>query len=147
MQPIQSYPSLVMFFDGSCWPNPGGPAYYGWHVDSIAADGEVCPLARNRGDVTDRPTTNNVAEWRSLAAGLHWLTTILIPIEELVIHGDSQLVIQQINGKWRCKNQQLAAIRDECHLLLKSIGCKWSAVWVPRAQNELADSLAVARLL
>jgi ribonuclease HI len=124
-------------FDGACGPvNPGGVATYGWRLlgpgDRVLAvdSGEVC---RGPG------ATNNVAEWQALVfalrhlAGQGWKGT-------LQIRGDSLLVINQLNGRWRCRKEHLRPYRDECLRLLA--GIHWVAVWVPREENRGADALS-----
>lgn len=132
-------------FDGSCWPNPGGEASYGWHASAIGHEG-ILLRAEGSGPVTDEWTSNNVAEWRGLEAGLSWLSCLRLEggLKQVVIVGDSQLVIRQLNGDWACKKPHLALLRDECHRLLRGMNCEWKAQWVPRAQNSEADVLSKA---
>jgi ribonuclease HI len=131
---------LAQHFDGCCWPNPGGAAAYGWHVDVLDA-GAARPFAEGHGPVTDPDATGNLAEWRALEAGLCWLAHLTVPVGRLRIFGDSQLVVHQLTGRWKCKTARLAAIRDECQRLLGRLAA-WDAFWVPRGRNERADGLA-----
>jgi ribonuclease HI len=128
--------SAELWFDGACEPrNPGG-----WIVaafvllipghDEITAASIVEPAPAN---------TNNIAEWNALIAGL----TRFREIDEsdvLVIHGDSQLVIRQLNGEWACNKSHLLALRDKARELLSG-GITWKAEWVRRDENEQADAL------
>ena len=133
---------LILHFDGSCYPNPGGRASYGWHIDVEHAGSSTDRLADGHGAVTDNPTSNNIAEWRGLEAGLRWLSCWRSPVEHLTIVGDSQLVLNQLRGDWRCKKAHLGKLRDTCQKILSEAGWEWTATWVPREQNAEADALA-----
>jgi ribonuclease HI len=116
--------------------NPGGIATFGWTF--IGPDGQV--LAADQGEVCrGAGATNNIAEWHALLralrflAGRGWQGT-------LQIHGDSRLVINQLNGRWRCHKESLRRCRDACLELLR--GMDWRADWVPREENGEADALA-----
>src|SRR5438034_10996530 len=62
------YPELVLNFDGSCWPNPGGTATWGFVLT-----GPVGLDVRESGVAEDLAPTNNVAEWAALWMGLSYL--------------------------------------------------------------------------
>lgn len=132
--------NLKLYFDGACEPrNPGGIAVAAWWLER---DGNVAKAGRR--EICRGPgATNNVAEWCALGLGLRHIadTYTGIPIEELTIYGDSQLVINQLNDEWRCNDSRLRGFRDRCNVLLENIGCKWSAVWIPREKNTFADHL------
>lgn len=134
---MDAQPELIVHFDGSCTgKNPGGVAHYGWHIDTpngvrVAEDSqEVC-----RGP----SATNNVAEWAGLKAAILFLK------EQgwsgvLKIQGDSALVINQLNGDWKCKMAHLQVYLEDCRDLL--IGQDWEATWIPRESNKSADGLS-----
>src|SRR5262245_35256101 len=126
-----------LYFDGACGPvNPGGIATFGWRL--IDPGGRV--LASEQGEVCrGAGATNNVAEWHALLralrflAGRDWQGT-------LQIHGASRLVINQLNGRWRCHKESLRRCRDDCLELLSGIA--WQAIWIPREENAETDALA-----
>lgn len=128
---------FILYFDGSCQPkNPGGVARYGWHIESgdgvrVAQDArEVCRGAE---------ATNNVAEWAGLRAGLRYLRDQNLR-KRLIIRGDSQLVINQLNGMWKCKKAHLKVYLDDCQDIL--LEWEWKAEWISRSENQIADSLS-----
>jgi ribonuclease HI len=132
---------LSIQFDGGCGPkNPGGIATFGWLVkldgEIIESDcGEVC-----RGI----EATNNVAEWSALLRALRYLKTAPFDYSKmsLQIRGDSDLVIKQLVGRWKCKAEHLRGYLVECRALLASIGfAYWDAAWIPRERNTEADAL------
>ena len=132
---------VALYFDGGCWPNPGGRAAYGWHIRDLAADGDPL-IACGSGEVIGAVRSNNVAEWEGLLAGLRWLSSCLPELTSLVIRGDSRLVINTLTNRWRCKKPFLTALRAACREILDALACDWEAEWLPRQQNRLADTLA-----
>lgn len=137
---------IAIYFDGLCEPNPDGVATYAFVIDGITAD----PLDPITGcGVLDgaKGNTNNLAEWVALGKALAFLRATKAPVDELKIFGDSQLVINQLKGKWQCKNERLATLRDRCYEHLKALAIpreKVSAEWIPREQNIQADALSRA---
>lgn len=135
-------------FDGSCWPNPGGRAGYGWvlFVHDPENHDEPALVADGCGPVTapqGGTTTNNLAEWAGLRAGLEWVYCLRMAVGRLLIHGDSQLVIEQLTGGMKCKKPHLRVYLDACRELLQSLPYQWEAAWLPRERNDHADRLSV----
>jgi ribonuclease HI len=84
--------------------------------------------------------TNNVAEWTALGLALKTIVQGgTEPDVRIHIMGDSQLVIKQLTGEWACNAELLIKLRDRCKELLR--GRTWSAAWIPREQNQVADLL------
>lgn len=129
---------LVLFFDGLCEPrNPGGIATYGWQL--LDEQGQV--IEEDNGVEARGPkATNNVAEWAALLHALR--AAVALRPERLLIHGDSQLVINQLTGSWRMNAVHLRPYLARCLELLEAMGCDWQARWVPREQNAAADALS-----
>jgi len=132
--------NLTLWFDGLCEPrNPGGVACCGWVVKS----GKKLVAKDFREVVRGPNATNNVAEWCALGFALRWLLTYEQRIHALKIHGDSQLVINQLNMQWQCRKPNLKRMRDRCLDLLYEIKpYSWDAEWVPRDRNTEADGLS-----
>lgn len=134
---------IMIHFDGSCNPNPGGLGSYGFHIEKLDDVGWVgCDkIGRNPG------MTNNVAEWSGLRAALKSIlanrgTENELGGDKLLIFGDSQIVIRQLTGKWKVKAQHLQTFKNDCLKLLTAIGLPWEAKWVRRNLNARADALA-----
>jgi ribonuclease HI len=123
-----------LYFDGSCWPNPGGEAKYG----CVICIGErTHTLNKSLGKT---PTmTNNIAEWEGLIAGLK--ECVLLKIKELAVYGDSMLVIMQAKGEWRCKAEHLKQYPIICGELIEKFD-RIKFEWIDREQNYLADELS-----
>jgi ribonuclease HI len=124
---------LILHFDGGSKGNPGQG--YGSFV--LFRDG----AERQRRHVEFGPhMTNNEAEYESLIAGLTnsltWLQAQgLDPAQQTIeIRGDSQLVLSQIRGNWKCHEPRMAALRDRALALLRRFK-KYTLAQVPRAMS------------
>jgi len=83
--------------------------------------------------------TNNVAEYKALLIGLEEASRL--GCSELAIALDSELIVRQIQGRYKVKNETLATLFTEVREYLAGFG-KWTIIHVPRAQNSRADELA-----
>lgn len=135
---------LTIYFDGACEPiNPGGIATVGWCVlNELGSELAHGHSVVKRGD----GATNNYAEWCALGFALRWLLEGHKDIhtnKSLLIHGDSQLVCNQLTQTWDCHKESLRKLRDRCWKILGQLGLKeWYAEWIPRERNERADELS-----
>ncbi len=126
----------VLFFDGGSRGNPG-PAAWGYTITD--ASGEV--VARQGRAIG--VATNNVAEYGGLIAGL--ARAVDLGIRNLLVHGDSKLVIEQMAGRWRVKAPGLQGLSREA----KDLSRRFSSITfehVRRAHNTEADGLVNAAL-
>jgi len=117
--------------DGGSRGNPG-PAAYGYVLES--EDGHVLDA---RGE-TIGVATNNVAEYRGLIAGLE--RALELGVTELEVVSDSELVVRQMQGDYKVKNETLRALHDQAQDLARGLK-KVAYTAVRRAHNELADRL------
>jgi ribonuclease HI len=117
--------------DGGARGNPG-PAAYGYVLED--EDGTVLDA---RGE-TIGVATNNVAEYRALIAGLE--KAVELGIDELEVVSDSELLVKQMQGEYRVKNEALRELNDEANSVERKLGrVRYKAV--RREHNELADKL------
>ena len=121
----------LLYTDGGARGNPG-PAAYGFVLEAddgtvLAAEGEAIGEA-----------TNNTAEYRGLIAGLARAAELSVP--EVEVRSDSELLVKQMRGEYRVKNENLRALSLEAARLAREIG-KVTYVHVRREKNELADRL------
>ena len=115
---------IIIYCDGAARGNPG-PAGAGAVL--LNEHGEViAELSKYLGE-----TTNNQAEYRAL----------LLALEEVDIFSDSELLVRQINGEYRVKNDGLKPIFKLALSKLK-VFAKYKLKYIPRAQNAHADRLA-----
>ncbi|MFF0310565.1 bifunctional RNase H/acid phosphatase [Streptosporangium sp. NPDC004379] len=126
--------SFVIEADGGSRGNPG-PAGYGAVVKD-ASDGQV--LAETAEAIGTQ--TNNVAEYRGLIAGLRSLLAIAGDGAAVEVRMDSKLVIEQMAGRWKIKNEGLRPLASEAAGLARRLRVTWR--WIPREKNKDADRLA-----
>lgn len=84
--------------------------------------------------------SNNVAEHQALIALAQELKRAGILTAD--IYGDSQLVVNQVNGLWRVKEPRLRPLRETARELLGSL-MDWSLTWIPKERNQRTHDLAV----
>jgi ribonuclease H / adenosylcobalamin/alpha-ribazole phosphatase len=117
--------------DGGARGNPG-PAAYGYVLETY--DGAVLDA---RGETIGR-ATNNVAEYRALIAGLE--SAAERGVTELDVVSDSELLVKQMRGEYRVKNEALRMLWEEANDLERRFSrVRYTAV--RREHNELADRL------
>jgi ribonuclease HI len=117
--------------DGGARGNPG-PAAYGYVLE--AEDGTVLDA---RGEAIG-VATNNVAEYRALIEGLR--RAVELGVDELSVVSDSELLVRQMGGEYRVKNETLRVLSLEAAALAQRVG-RVTYTAVRREHNELADRL------
>jgi ribonuclease H / adenosylcobalamin/alpha-ribazole phosphatase len=117
--------------DGGSRGNPG-PAAYGYVLE--AEDGTVLDA---RGE-TIGVATNNVAEYSALIAGLE--KALELGVSEVEVVSDSELLVKQMRGEYRVKNEALRDLSLQAARLARQIGSV-SYTAVRREHNKLADKL------
>jgi ribonuclease HI len=123
---------FTAYIDGGARGNPG-PA--GWGAVIQSASGET--VTELMGALPY--ATNNVAEYHGLLAALDWCAAH--GGTALHIRSDSLLLVQQMRGVYKVKNEGLKPLHGRARLLAHQIG-KVTFEHVPRAQNKHADRLA-----
>jgi ribonuclease HI len=117
--------------DGGARGNPG-PAAYGYVLE--ADDGTVLAAEGARIGIA----TNNVAEYSALIAGLE--KALELGVDQVEVVSDSELMVKQMTGEYRVKNEALRELSLEAGRLARRIGLvDYRAV--RREQNTLADTL------
>src|SRR5437588_8267809 len=114
--------------DGGSRGNPG-PAAYGYVLET--EDGTVLDA---RGEAIGR-ATNNVAEYRGLVAGL--AKAVELGVTELDVVSDSELLVKQMQGEYRVKNEALRELWERASDLERRFA-KVRYTAVGRAHHELA---------
>jgi ribonuclease HI len=123
---------LRLHVDGASRGNPG-EAGFGIHV--TGADGsQVAGLYGYLGTAT-----NNVAEYQALVHGLRFaLAQGAVAVE---VFSDSELLVRQLEGRYRVKNAGLVPLYREAQGLLARFA-RAKVAHVPRERNREADALA-----
>jgi ribonuclease HI len=124
---------VVVEADGGSRGNPG-PAGYGAVVLDPDTDEVLVERAEGLG-----VTTNNVAEYRGLIAGLR--AAIELGATEADVRMDSKLVVEQMCGRWQVKHPAMKPLALEAGELVREIGAV-RFEWIPRLRNSRADALA-----
>ena len=125
-----------LFTDGGARGNPG-PAAYAFVLEDedgevVAAHGEAIGVA-----------TNNVAEYSALIAGLE--KAVELGVTELDVFSDSELMVKQMRGEYRVKNDALRELSATAGRLARELeAVRYTAV--RREHNKLADQLVNAAL-
>ncbi len=117
--------------DGGSRGNPG-PAAYGYVLE--AEDGTVLDA---RGEAIGT-ATNNVAEYSGLIAGLE--SALERGVEEVEVVSDSELLVKQMRGEYKVKNETLRVLVDDANALADKLK-RVTYTAVRREHNELADRL------
>jgi ribonuclease HI len=117
--------------DGGARGNPG-PAAYAYVLEAedgtvLAAHGEAIGVA-----------TNNVAEYRALIEGLRKAAELAV--DEVEVVSDSELLVKQMRGEYRVKNEALRRLSLDAAELARTVG-RVTYRAVGREHNELADRL------
>lgn len=128
---------LLLNTDGGSRGNPG-PAAYGYVIQDISNSPGAGIILEKCGNYLGA-TTNNIAEYEGLIAGITWVITHY-PEAELVIKMDSLLIVNQVKGLFKVKNPGLLPKYQEVRGLLTKLP-KWSIEHTYREGNSLADSL------
>lgn len=124
---------VIIEADGGSRGNPG-PAGYGAVVRDTET-GEL--LAEVSGGLGS--TTNNVAEYSGLIAGLR--AAVKEGAGAAEVRMDSKLVVEQMSGRWQVKQPHLRPLARDAAALASELG-EVTYTWVPRARNAHADRLA-----
>jgi len=128
----QTAEPYLLQFDGASDPNPGPSAggavlFHPGTTDPVFERYEFIPHA-----------TNNEAEYNGLIIGLQEAADA--GIKNLLIEGDSNLIVNQFAGTWKIKAQNLASLHKKARDLLSKFDFV-SIKHIPREKNTHADRL------
>jgi len=123
---------ILMKVDGACYPNPGNMAI----GIVIYKDGE---LLKKISEAIGYGT-NNIAEYKALIRGLEEAKEI--NPERIDAYCDSQLVVKQLNKKYKVKNKGIIPLFNRVEEIIRTIPGKVNFIWSSRDNNFMADDLA-----
>jgi ribonuclease HI len=123
---------VIVNVDGGARGNPGPAA-----IAAVVRDADSGEVIAERGE-TIGDATNNVAEYRAMLLGIE--LALAAGAEELELIGDSELIVRQVEGKYKVKQEHLKPLREEVVRALRGAG-SWTIRNVPRAENARADAL------
>lgn len=125
--------TLKIFSDGGSRGNPG-PAGIGVVIEY---DEQTHEIAECIGEAT-----NNIAEYRAVIHALEWVQTNIDDDNiEIKCFLDSQLVVEQLNQRYKLKNEGLKPLFWQIRDLIMKLGGRVSFQYIPRAENAEADAL------
>lgn len=122
---------LTVHVDGGARGNPGPAAIAAVVSDE---DGEIIHEANE----TIGRATNNVAEYKALLLGID--RGLMLGATELDLVGDSELIVKQVQGKYKVKDAGLKPLHAEARAKLADVS-SWSIRHVRRENNAEADRL------
>ncbi len=123
--------ALTIFTDGASRNNPGEA---GAGVLILRDNKPVAKLARYLGT-----TTNNIAEYTAAIMGMDY--AVKVGASSVRLLADSELLVKQLNGQYKVKNEGLKPLHNRVKELIAKIG-NVEVQYIPRAQNKEADALA-----
>lgn len=91
--------------------------------------------------------TNNEAEYRAIVKALEillqskWFKENNIADKKVICRLDSKLVVEQINGTWKIKQDHLKLFVTEIRSMINQMHLNISFVHIPREENSAADKL------
>ncbi|TDB79055.1 bifunctional RNase H/acid phosphatase [Micromonospora sp. KC721] len=129
--------AVVVEADGGSRGNPG-PAGYG----AVVRDRNSGEVLAERSEAIGT-TTNNVAEYRGLIAGLE--AAAELGAAEVEARLDSKLVVEQMCGRWQIKHPGLRPLAAQAAALVDRFE-RVRFSWIPRERNKHADALANAAM-
>lgn len=128
---------ILIKVDGACYPNPGNMAI----GIVIYKDGE---LFKKISEAIGYGT-NNIAEYKALIRGLEEAKKI--NPERIDVYCDSQLVVKQLNKKYKVKNKGIIPLFNRVEEIIRTIPGKIYFIWDRRDNNFMANGLAKRALI
>jgi ribonuclease HI len=122
---------LVVNVDGGSRGNPGPAA-----IAAVVTDPSGNDLAEAAETIGE--ATNNVAEYRALLLGIELAKQL--SADEVEFVGDSKLIVEQVKGNWKVKQEHLRPLHTKVRDALRDLP-SWSIRHVKRGENERADQL------
>ncbi|MHA1368276.1 MAG: ribonuclease HI family protein [Promethearchaeota archaeon] len=119
---------MKIWFDGGARPENPGPIT----ACAVSEDGECFELNGTYG-------TNNQAEWLALHLGV--LMAYIMNYQKVHLMGDSKLVVNQFNDKWKSKDEKLKMLKK----ISREVSDAWdvdlpfeefTVTWIPRKENR-----------
>ena len=120
-----------LYFDGAV-NNKGA----GLGVILATPEGETIPMAKK----LDFKVTNNMAEYEACIYGVE--AALAAGAKDLLVYGDSLLIISQANEEWEVKKERLKPYRGYLKTLMKGFD-KCLFIHLSRDENQMADALAM----
>jgi len=134
---------LILCFDGASKNNPHGPAGHGWTIHIMNAHGAKAKMIGSGWKYLGYKVSNNQAEYAGLLAALECLHINEISCRRLYIRGDSEIVINQLNGFYKVRSPNIIPYHKAVMKTIHKVDCYFiKFTHIDRSQNYEADSNA-----
>ena len=136
---------ITIYTDGACsqgsHENCTWIMGYSFVIEEYSKDGVITRKHINK-DIGKG--TNNIAEYIGLIEALVYFYDYYEVLRaykdvNLKIFSDSDLMVNQVNGRWKAKDEKLKVLCDRARSLLKRY--TWKLSWVPREENKAGHLL------
>jgi ribonuclease HI len=133
---------IVIHTDGGARGNPG-PAACAFVIEKN--DNVIFKYSKFLGK-----QTNNHAEYQGVVLALEWVAREFPPTKmpklsnfqfPIIFYLDSELVVKQLNGLYKIKNEALKILNEEAKRTIKENRLEVVFRHVPRERNKIADLL------
>lgn len=133
---------MVIHTDGGARGNPG-PAGIGVLIELDNQTNSKTDNSDNRVEISKYigEKTNNQAEYEAVIEALKWIHENIKDDIDAEFLLDSELVVHQLNGKYKVKNEGLKPLFWEARDLVLKLGGRVSFSHISREKNQVADKL------
>jgi ribonuclease HI len=87
--------------------------------------------------------SGNLAEYGAVSSVLRWLAQNGFRDHVIEVRSDSQLIVNQLSGKYNCHDDRLRKLRDHVREIA-ALFPRVTYVWIPREENRYADAMSKA---
>lgn len=131
----------VVYFDGGCYPNPGGEATWAYIIKNCTG----CIVGSDNGSFSGR-TSNNVAECVAARNALSAMRQFAISGQRIALVGDSRICLNKIATRQPGKGLFAESLKQAqaVYAAMVHAGVKMCVKWVPREENAECDALTQA---
>jgi ribonuclease HI len=130
--PMTAQDKLIFFIDGASQGNPGPSG-----IGVVVCDQDGNPIDNISEYIGE--STNNIAEYSALIVALE--EGLVRKSNSIIVNTDSELLVKQLNGEYKVKNEDLKQLFNRVRRLLK--GFKQVQInHIDRSKNKGADKLA-----
>ena len=131
---------ILIYSDGGARGNPG-PAGIGV-VIKLKAQNQCLKAKLKTISKYIGETTNNQAEYQAVIEALSWVAGNYQNTDiEIKCFLDSELIVEQLNQRYKIKNEGLKPLFWQIRDLVMKLGGRVSFQYIPREQNKEADRL------
>lgn len=125
--------TILAYTDGASRGNPGESG-----IGIVLKDAQDNLITSQYGYIGQ--TTNNIAEYAALATCLKLAQKM--KCSNLIVHSDSELMVRQLNGQYKVKDEGLKKYFQRIKKILTESQYQFTIKFVPREKNQEADQLA-----